>query len=238
MSCKSGKCTGCWNVFITAGLVGVYFAFPSPYTKILAILYLVLNCGYDTYGQMIAYGLAISSLGDIALEVDRTNPMFFLAGLVFFLIAHLFYIRGFLLGCMEISLSPVLFSAAYYVAIMSKIIPDIVEKDEKMKIPVLAYGVAILLMIGTASTRAFSYHLGISNRSKLYAVIGAALFVASDSLIAIDKFSSPIENVKTYVMVTYYLGQAFIGASAWPCVSRSCPFCSAVTGCSCAPPVE
>lgn len=102
-----------------------------------------------------------------------------------------------------------------------------------MVLPVAGYGLAILLMIGTAATRAFSYHLGISNKSKLYAVVGAALFVASDTIIALDKFADTIPDAKFYVMVTYYLGQALIAASAWPAVAASCPFCSGVTSCQC-----
>jgi len=102
-----------------------------------------------------------------------------------------------------------------------------------MVLPVAGYGLAILLMIGTASTRAFSYHLGISNKSKLYAVLGAALFVASDTIIALDKFAEPIPDAKFYVMVTYYLGQVLIAASAWPAAAASCPFCPAVCDCTC-----
>ena len=103
----------------------------------------------------------------------------------------------------------------------------------ELKVPVLAYGVVITLMLTAAITRAYSYHLGISNKSKLYAAVGAVLFVCSDTILALDKFTSPIAHGKFYVMVTYYLGQTFIGASAWPSVSNACPFCSGVVECRC-----
>ncbi len=83
-------------------------------------------------------------------------------------------------------------------------------------------------MGATSITRAFSYHLGISNRSKLVGLIGAVFFMASDTILAINKFHSPpIPNGKMYVMITYYIAQALIASSAWPALSSCCP-----NGCS------
>ena len=79
---------------ISIALTSVYFAFPTCYTKVLAILYNAINCGDDPYGSLIAYGLAFSSLGDISLEISKSDKFYFMCGLIFFLIGHLFYIRG------------------------------------------------------------------------------------------------------------------------------------------------
>lgn len=132
MSCcnKNGKSSDAFVNFSVAGALAlVYFIYPSEWTKILPILYMALNCGSDKYGTLIAYGLAVSSLGDIALEMDRTNPMYFMAGLIFFLIAHILYIKAFLKGCVEISVTPVLFSVTYYACILQKLIPLMLEKE-------------------------------------------------------------------------------------------------------------
>jgi uncharacterized membrane protein YhhN len=97
MGCCNKSKTGCditVNFMVTLALVMVYFTYPNEWTKIMPIMWLALNCGSDKYGSLIGYGLAISSLGDIALEMDRTDPKLFMAGLVFFLVAHILYIQG------------------------------------------------------------------------------------------------------------------------------------------------
>lgn len=128
----------------------------------------------------------------------------------------LFILRiAFFKNCMNISVTAILFSAAYFVAIMSKILPSLEEKEPSLKIPVILYGVVICTMVCLGLTRAFSYHLGISHKSKLYGAVGALIFVVSDSIIAIDKFVAPIEHGKLYVMLTYYSGQLLIAATSW-----------------------
>lgn len=95
MGCSNKKsCDICVNMTIAGVLAVVYFMYPSEWTKIIPILWMALNCGSDHYGSLIGYGLAVSSLGDIALEMNRSDPMYFMAGLVFFLIAHILYIQG------------------------------------------------------------------------------------------------------------------------------------------------
>ena len=45
------------------------------------------------------------------------------------------------------------------------------------------------------------------------AAAGAVLFVASDSMIAWDRFVHPFERAPVAIMVTYHLGQAGLVAS-------------------------
>ena len=87
-------CNQCNNMYISAALALTYFAYPSQWTKILPILFNAYNCNDDSYGTTISYGLAFSALGDISLEISSTDPLYFMAGLVFFLIGHVFYIKG------------------------------------------------------------------------------------------------------------------------------------------------
>ena len=91
----------------------------------------------------------------------------------------------------------------------------------------------IVMMTCAALTRGFSYNTSISNKSKLFAIVGAIFFLISDTILAINKFNSPIKYGKTYVMITYYLGQTFIGASAWSNVIASCSYCSGLSNCHC-----
>ena len=79
---------------ISAVLSMLYFVYPRQWTKILPILYAASKCHNDKYGSAIAYGLAFSSLGDISLEMETSKELYFMVGLVFFLIGHLFYLKG------------------------------------------------------------------------------------------------------------------------------------------------
>jgi uncharacterized membrane protein YhhN len=67
---------------------------------------------------------------------------------------------------------------------------------KEMAIPVYAYLTAITLMGIFAALRA------AKNKLSLY---GAASFIISDSIIAINKFMMPVPAVDYLVMVTYYL---------------------------------
>src|SRR5690606_18763871 len=74
----------------------------------------------------------------------------------------------------------------------------------RMKLPVGAYLVVILVMALTA--------LAIPQGAPLLG-LGAVLFVISDSVIALDKFRAPVPYRGPIVWVTYYAGQALMALS-------------------------
>jgi len=98
----------------------------------------------------------------------------------------------------------------YYGYVMSQLIPKV---EMELKIPVLIYGLAISLMAYFSINRYFALP-GDQRESGRYALLGSLSFVASDTILAFNKFHSPIENAKRLVMVTYYAGQVLIAASA------------------------
>jgi uncharacterized membrane protein YhhN len=49
-----------------------------------------------------------------------------------------------------------------------------------------------------------------------FAAIGAALFVASDSLLAVNRFSARIPNEQVWIMGTYVPAQVLIALSVQP----------------------
>ena len=51
-----------------------------------------------------------------------------------------------------------------------------------------------------------------------FVVVGAVIFAFSDTLIALDRFHSSIEGVRTPIILTYWIGQSLISAST---LSRS-----------------
>ena len=79
-----------------------------------------------------------------------------------------------------------------------------------MKIPVLIYAIIISLMAIMATNR-----YGRTNRvSFIMVLMGAIFFLASDTALAINKFSSPYAYSGIVIMATYMLAQYYITRGA------------------------
>jgi uncharacterized membrane protein YhhN len=79
-------------------------------------------------------------------------------------------------------------------------------------VPVIVYGTAISAMLWRALAR-----LGtdVPKRSALLAAGGALAFVFSDSVIGIDRFVAPFHAAPYVIILSYWLGQWGIAASAF-----------------------
>lgn len=152
-------------------------------------------------------GLAFSWAGDIVLEFSINNGLFFIAGLICFLLAHVMYFsafvttkgKNFISGKNVYLLIPVI---VYGLALVIFLYPGLSE----MRLPVIIYAVVILSMFTAAMNRK-----GKVNRQSYSMVLaGAGLFVISDSLIAINKFSFQFEYSGIAIMSTYILAQFLI----------------------------
>lgn len=197
-------------------LSSAYFVTPSVFVKPLSIWslsILSLVGGRDGYSHYIACGLLLSSVGDVLLELDNSHPdgSYFIPGLVAFLAAHLCYIRAFYTSNLSFNyvayVLPIV--VAYYCGIMYVLVPNM---EPELIAPVMVYGVAISSMIYLAILRFFSPET-CSGTSKLCSLIGSLVFVASDTILALNKFAFVIPHGHYYVMLTYYFGQTFIAAS-------------------------
>ncbi len=142
---------------------------------------------------------------------EEKNAVFFLLGLSAFLLAHVFYILFFhaIRVTEKIKGHPGLLGvvALYYAALIILLLPHLGE----MKVPVLLYGGVISFMFMLALHMVF-----IKNKSAgKWMMMGALLFVLSDSLLAINKFYQPFKTAGILIMLTYGLAQFFIveGAS-------------------------
>ena len=74
-----------------------------------------------------------------------------------------------------------------------------------MKIPVLIYGAVISIMLFIAMHFFF-----IKKPGSTLIVVGALLFITSDSLLAINKFYNSFTNAGMYIMLTYAFAQYYI----------------------------
>ncbi len=75
-----------------------------------------------------------------------------------------------------------------------------------MRIPVLIYGITISTMLSAALWQ----YQKLDNKTALYFIIGATLFVTSDSLLALNMFKESFSMAGILIMSTYILAQLFI----------------------------
>jgi len=156
--------------------------------------------------KWVLFALLFSLLGDVLLMFQEKNSIFFLLGLSAFLIAHIFYIIFFhnVRVKENVKGKPWLLVVAviYYAALINLLSPYLAD----MKIPVLIYGVVISFMFMLAMHMLF-----IKNKpAGQWMMVGALLFVLSDSILAINKFYQPFEAAGVLIMLTYGLAQLFI----------------------------
>ncbi len=157
------------------------------------------------FKQMILAALCLSLAGDVWLIFEKSNPSFFIFGLICFLAAHVFYALAFNRirsdTAVAIKWWLAIFVAAFYFSLIYILFPHLGD----MKIPVLIYGVVISIMLFVAIHFFF-----VKKPGSVFIVAGALLFITSDSLLAINKFYSPFLNASSYIMLTYAFAQYYI----------------------------
>ena len=107
--------------------------------------------------------------------------------------------------------------AVFVISLLYVLLPQI---EDKLKLPVTVYAIVIGVMAGMAWSRCMGGE-GPLNTYKLLGAVGSVIFVVSDTIIAVDKFYSSFSSAKTWVMITYYLGQSMIAASSHLNVQRT-----------------
>lgn len=154
--------------------------------------------------QFVLAAIIFSLLGDVFLMFEG----YFIQGLGSFLIAHLFYILTFRSEVSRFFSKKELLIPASVVLIYGSILLVFVLPNvgSALKIPIIVYSFTILIMLLTALHRFGN----VSDISFKYVIIGASLFVISDSMIAISRFvtSFPMDGV--LIMAIYGVGQYLI----------------------------
>lgn len=141
--------------------------------------------------------LAWSLAGDVFLMLPSDR---FVAGLASFLVGHLCYVAGFWTdppggGALAASAAVVVVAVAPVAARVRRGIRT--GGHPGLEGPVLAYVAVISAMVASALASGNAWAAG-----------GAAVFAASDSLIAWDRFVRRLAWAPVAIMVTYHLGQA------------------------------
>lgn len=162
------------------------------------------------YRRWVLVGIVFSLFGDVFLMLPQD---LFIGGLLAFLLAHLCFLCGFL-GDSRFAVHPrwMLVCAGYGVVNLWGLWPYIAPG---LRIPVIVYVAVLAGMAGQALVRThhFAQHGDPRLASARRAAIGALLFLASDSLLAWDRFYAPIPLAGLWVLSTYYLSLWWIARS-------------------------
>ena len=149
-------------------------------------------------------GLFFSWLGDVFL----LNDNYFIVGLICFLITHLIYISYFIKvnpkakGLLQFQPLIGLPVAVYLFLLMMLLWPFL----DKLRIPVLVYGVVICFMLICA----INLYWKTDRDSAVLFFNGALQFLISDSLLSVHKFVYPFAALPIAVMITYSSAQFLI----------------------------
>jgi alkylglycerol monooxygenase len=181
----------------------------KPLTMVLAMAFVLLRAGGATrvgrFDALLLGALAMSLAGDVFLMF----PGYFIAGLVSFLVAHLLYVALFRMGqawfpsrrALAITLGA---GAVMYAYLWQGGLPP------ALRVPVAAYVIVIALMAAQAIGRATVLQGSVNGGAAVGVAVGAGFFMLSDSLLAVNKFVSPLPMAQVWVLSTYYVAQILI----------------------------
>lgn len=172
------------------------------YVKPLLVPLLVLGFGRSLWRHRF-FWIAMTGcwLGDVLLLFEASE-WFFIFGLLAFLTAHIFLSLLYrrlrhdgdgMLGPQKLraSFPLILWATGLVVILFPKLGP--------LQIPVIFYSLVLLVMVLQALFR-----YGFTSSASFWQVfLGAFLFLVSDSLLALNKFLTPLPQAGLVIMITY-----------------------------------
>lgn len=165
--------------------------------------------------KFIIVALFFSWLGDIFLMFPgaKTDPhaqLLFVFGLLSFLIAHINYILHFIRELNSVKKVTLIVEKPFlvfpFLLILILLLKLLYPGLGPMKFPVTMYALIIITML----LMAFNRYKLVGSTSFCLVFFGAALFVLSDSCIAINVFYVPFEAASLVIMSTYIIAQLMI----------------------------
>jgi uncharacterized membrane protein YhhN len=207
-------------LFFTASLLEVirnlfewdFEHFTKPLIIITLLLYFItsgVKKGRVYWGVIIA--LVFSWFGDSLLMYETLNPIYFIGGLLSFLLAHITYAMVYSKARWKEATTPLLPSQklrhGFTITLAGLALIYVLESGlGEMKIPVMVYATVLVIMTIMALFR-----FGFTSIKSFGLVFGGAItFMISDSLLAVNKFLDPFSNSGFWIMSTYCLAQYLI----------------------------
>ena len=159
--------------------------------------------------KILLTALTLSWIGDIILLFADKGELYFIGGLIAFLFSHIFYIvlfnkqlKIYLKKSKIIYWIGITIIIIYLIGMMVLLMPYL----GNLLLPVFVYAMTISIMLLFALKGFMNWHKPANS----YILIGAIIFVASDSILAFDKFYAPIQYSSFFIMITYLTAQYLI----------------------------
>ena len=194
------------SIYLILLLLNESTAFPLKVFLMPALIAAVYFHPYFTSKKFLLGALIFCWIGDVVLMFQSMNPLFFIGGLIAFLIGHIIYIILFNKEKRQVlnknstflrvgSLSIMV----YFIVMLSILLPHL----GTMRLPVTVYALTISLMLWTAIIGYTEWE----SPANAWILRGAILFIMSDSILAFNKFYQPIWLASFFIMVTYLAAQ-------------------------------
>lgn len=182
----------------------------KPFILIWIAVYFLIMTNPQPYRWLVLLAFFFSWAGDMLLMFGWKNDLFFFAGVAGFFLSQITYIQVFskfslnqgkgLIERKPMWILPFLIYLAGIYSILYQSLEGI------MKPVVALYAISLLGMSAAAFNRK-----GLMDQKSFWILFGGSIFfVISDSLLAINKFATPIPNEGFLVMATYMLAQYLI----------------------------
>ena len=187
--------------------IGILYTISKPMIMPALLFYYLFSSEHAERSRPLFLAIVFSFVGDVLLM----NDSYFISGLVAFLVAQIMYIFTYrqyrseptessMQGLQRLRLAfPVVLGGTGLIVILYPVLSD-------LRIPVMIYAIMLMMMVITAIFR-----MGLTNQKSFWTVLlGAILFMISDSMIAINKFLDPFAYAGFWIMLTYCAAQYFI----------------------------
>ncbi|TNF61876.1 MAG: hypothetical protein EP306_05335 [Burkholderiales bacterium] len=179
--------------------------FFKPAAMVLALLLAAHAWQAGRLDSRCGLWLGLALTGSLAGDVFLMLEGLFIPGLVAFLLAHLAYIVLFRQGTRWWPVRTVLAGCLGYALLMVAAL-WMAGLPPGLRVPVAVYALVISLMAAQAIGRALVLRDGAS----MLVAAGAVAFVISDTLLAVNRFVSPLPASAVWVLSTYYAAQCLI----------------------------
>lgn len=153
---------------------------------------------------LLLAALFFSWIGDVVLMFAGFSEWFFIGGLCAFLIGHLFYIALNLKSRAKIPFRiELLISASPMLLVAILMVTQISARVPAMALPICAYAIVLCLL----------YFTGLLAKPASVTVewivlfLGIVLFIASDTIIAINRFIFQFDGAGVMIMTSYITAQ-------------------------------
>ncbi len=207
---KQTKLTIATILFLLVAITDVYAVITN--NKVLEIIFkpllmttlvVVYLIGVEKPNFWFVSGLFFSFWGDVFL-LDKES--YFIFGLASFLMAHIIYIK-ITIGFLEKHLTTKIISSAVpFILLFIGIIYLTYNNLGNLLVPVIVYGITI----ATFGAVTLLNYRQEKRTEDLWLLLGAILFILSDSLIALNNFYSPKHLFNIAIIVLYIVAQYFI----------------------------